>query len=196
MVWNGGVDELAAGYGGCLEGLDSLGWWGLTAAAGLVALNVAGCALDEGRPLFLPARLVGVAQAFMLAGTALVATVALADGPGQALSGAWRDTAGTLLVAGWIGLTVAGSLLHLLSVVIRVRGGFAAKMPSPRPWLDVPLTALAAAGAAGIALTQAAELDGWGSTVAGAALLVAYAAMGAQIAGRVARVVRSARPAL
>ena len=46
------------------------------------------------------------------------------------------------MLAGWVALTVAGSLLHLLAVLARVRH-FAVKMPAPRAARDRIVTALA-----------------------------------------------------
>ncbi|MGC1166013.1 MAG: hypothetical protein WA862_07890, partial [Solirubrobacterales bacterium] len=118
---------------------------------------------------------------------------ACADGPAQALAGSTRAAVGTLLIAGWIGLTVLGSLLHLLAVVVRVRGGFAAKMPTPRPRLDIPLAALAVAGIAGLALSQRAGLAAWHDP-ATVLILAAYATLAARIATLAARVLSGARP--
>jgi hypothetical protein len=138
---------------------------------------------------------VGIAQPFLLAGL-LVATIAAIDpGPEGALIGATRSAVGTLLVAGWIGLTVLGSLLHLLAVVVRVRGGFAVRIPAPRPRLDAGIAALATAGVAALALCQGAGLDGWHGP-ASALLLAAYVLLGARVALLATRVVIRARPSV
>jgi hypothetical protein len=138
---------------------------------------------------------VGIAQPFLLAGL-VVATVAVIDrGPEGALIGATRSAIGTLLVAGWIGLTVLGSLLHLLAVVVRVRGGFAVRMPAPRPRLDAGVAALATAGVAALALCQGAGLNAWHGP-ASALVLAAYALLGARVALLGARVLIRARPSI
>lgn len=171
--WTGGVAALAAGYGWALEPLALAGWLGLCAGAIALLVNVAACLGEAARPLSLPARIVGVAQPFLLAGL-LVATVsAIEDGPLNALTGSARATVGTLLVSGWIGLTVLGSLTHLLAVVVRVRGGFAARMPAPRPRLDRLIAALAMVGIVALALWQSLGLDGWRSPAL-AVLLAAH----------------------
>lgn len=193
-AWTGGVAALAIGYAWGIDPLAVGGWLALAAGAALLLANILGCLRRAAVPLSLPARLVGVAQLFLLAGTVLIAALALARGPGEALSGEWRDAAGTLLVVGWIGLTVLGSLLHLLAVVIRVRGGFAARMPAPRPWLDLTLTGAAAIGVAGLALGQAAGGAGQWTAAAVPLVLAAYAVLGARAVGRAVRVIATARP--
>lgn len=62
-----------------------------------------------------------------------------------------------LLLAGWIGLTVTGSLLHLLAILARIRR-FTISMPRPQPARD-RLTALAAAVAiTALAFSETAAL--------------------------------------
>ena len=192
-AWTGGVAALAAGYGWGVEPLAAAGWLGLCAGALALLANVAGCLAAAPRPLSLPARVVGAGQPFLLAGLALAAAAALSHGPAEALAGSTRTTLGTLLVTGWIGLTVLGSLLHLLAVVVRVRGGFHASMPTPRPTPDTLLTALAAAGVLALTLAHSGtveQLRGPGT----AALLAAYGALAARIAVLAARVLTRARP--
>lgn len=72
-----------------------------------------------------------------------------------------------LSLAGWIGLTVSGSLLHLLAVLGRIRR-FAVAMPAPRPVRDGALTAAAGAGLSTLALSYVpglAPLSGPASAV-------------------------------
>jgi nitrite reductase (NO-forming) len=195
LAWAGGVAALAVGYGWLAEPLVIAGWLGLCLGAGALLLNVAACWRSAVRPLSLAARVVGIAQPFLLAGL-VVATVAVIDrGPEGALIGATRSAIGTLLVAGWIGLTVLGSLLHLLAVVVRVRGGFAVRMPAPRPRLDAGVAALATAGVAALALCQGAGLNAWHGP-ASALVLAAYALLGARVALFGARVLIRARPSI
>ncbi|MBA3865608.1 MAG: hypothetical protein H0X42_04565 [Solirubrobacterales bacterium] len=195
IAWIGGVAALAAGYGWALEPLALVGWLGLCAGAVALLANVVASLRDAARPLSLPARIVGAGQPFLLAGL-LVATVsAIEDGPLNALTGSTRTTVGTLLVSGWIGLTVLGSLTHLLAVVVRVRGGFAARMPAARPRLDGFIAALAVVGIAALALSQSLGLDGLRSPTV-AALLAAYAMLAGRVAVLAARVLLRARPSL
>jgi len=63
-----------------------------------------------------------------------------------------------LLVAGWIGLTVAGSILHLVSVVVRVRD-FSRPVPAPNPVRDGVLVGVAVGGVALLALALATSID-------------------------------------
>jgi len=194
-AWTAGVAALALGYGWAIDPLALLGWLALCLGALALLVNVAGCLRGAARPLSLAARVVGVAQPFLLAGLAIAAVAALDEGPGLALVGPTRSAVGTLLVAGWIGLTVLGSLLHLLAVVVRVRGGFATKMPLPRPCLDTLLAAGAFAGIAALALSQGAGLDGWRGP--GEVLLVAgYLALALRIALLASRVLIRARPSI
>jgi nitrite reductase (NO-forming) len=195
LAWCGGVAALAAGYAWSLDAVAVAGWIGLCISALALLANIAACLRDAPRPLSLPARLVGAAQPFLIAGLVTAAVTALDDGPALALAGATRTAVGTLLVSGWVGLTVLGSLLHLLAVVVRVRGGFRARMPQPRPRLDGLVTAVGAAGVAITALAQGAGLAGW-RAVGVALLLAAYLALAARVAQLAVRVVARARPSI
>ncbi len=195
VAWTGGVAALAVGYAWALEPLALAGWLGLCAGAIALLVNVAACLRRAARPLSLPARIVGAAQPFLLAGLLVATVAAIEDGPANALTGSTRTTVGTLLVSGWIGLTVLGSLTHLLAVVVRVRDGFAARMPAARPRLDGFVAALAIVGIATLALSQALGLDGWRAPAVGV-LLAAYAILAGRIAVLAARVLLRARPSL
>ena len=195
IAWIGGVAALAAGYGWALEPLALAGWLGLCAGAIALLANVVASLRDAERPLSLPARIVGAGQPFLLAGL-LVATVsAIEDGPLNAVTGSTRTTVGTLLVSGWIGLSVLGSLTHLLAVVVRVRGGFAARMPAARPRLDGFIAALAVVGIAALALSQSLGLDGVRNPAV-VALLAAYAMLAGRVAVLAGQVLLRARPSL
>lgn len=194
-AWTGGVAALAVGYAWTLDAIALAGWLGLTAGALALLANVAASLRAAPRPLSLPARLVGVAQPFLLAALVSATVAAFEHGPAQALVGSTRTAVGTLLVSGWIGLTVLGSLLHLLAVVIRVRGGFRAVMPAPRPLRDTALAVLAALGVVITALAQAGALGGWNG-LGRALLLAAYALLGARVATLAGRVLLRARPGI
>lgn len=194
-VWGGGVAGLALGYGWDLDALALAGWVALCLGATALLANVAACLLAAPRPLSLPARVVGLAQPFLLAGLLLAAGAAFGEGPDRALFGASGAATGTLLVAGWIGFTVLGSLVHLLAVVVRVRGGFAARMPAPRPRLDPLVALLAIAGVAATALVQGAALEHLRGPAVGL-LLAAYAMLAARVALLAGRVVTRARPSI
>jgi nitrite reductase (NO-forming) len=194
-AWTAGVVALAIGYAWGVDPLAIVGWLMLClGAVGLLA-NVAACLCSARGPLSLAARIVGVAQPFLLAAL-LVATISAVDsGPEQALAGTSRAAVGTLLVAGWIGLTVLGSLLHLLAVVIRVRGGFAASMPVARPRLDGAIAALAMVAIAALALAQGTGIGGMHGP-AGLLLLAVYVVLGTRVAQLAGRVLVRARPSI
>ncbi|MGH2966362.1 MAG: hypothetical protein ACRDMH_13430 [Solirubrobacterales bacterium] len=192
--WTGGVLSLALGYGWNLDWFAVAGWLALVLAALALSVNIAASLRRGMRPLSLPARLVGLAQLFLLAGLLLAAVTAIDEGAAHALAGSTRSAVGTLLVAGWIGLTVLGSLLHLLAVVVRVRN-FSWPMPIPRPRRDNLVALLAAVGVAGLALSQLTGFVGWRAPAA-TILLLAYVLLGARIGVLAARVLVRARPSI
>ncbi len=193
-TWTGGVAALAIGYGWRLDGAAVAGWLALCLAGLALLANVAACLRTAKRPLSLAARVVGAAQLFLPVGLLVATGAAIGSGPADALSGSTRTAVGTLLVCGWIGLTVLGSLLHLLAVVVRVRD-FSQNMPAPKPRFDAFVAVLASAGISALALSQQFGLDGWQSPAA-AALLAAYAILAARVAALAARVLIRARPSI
>lgn len=150
------------------------------------------CARRRG-PLALAARLLAVAHAFLPAGLLLALVATIADGPGGPFAGAARPALAALLVAGWVGLTVAGSLMHLLAVLGRVRDLRRPLPTPPRPLRDRALTTALAVGVAGSAL---AHLDGlgWLSAPAIVVLLAAGVVMAARVIALAARALPSWKP--
>jgi nitrite reductase (NO-forming) len=145
QAWTAGVVLVVAGYLLDAGPVVAVGWLALTAATALLAVNVVAGVRAAPRPLALPALLVGAAQAFLVAGM-LVATVAvIADGPHSLSDPDRRPLLTVLFLGGWIGLTVTGSLLHLLAVLRHIRRFPAPPVP-PRPRRD-RWTAVAAVGA-------------------------------------------------
>lgn len=193
-LWGGGVAALAVGYGAAVEPVAIAGWALLAAASATLLANVIACRLGTEAALSLPARVVGAAQACLPAGILVLLVAAILDGPVWSFAGSTRTAAGTLLVAGWVGLTVMGSLLHLLAIVVRVRS-FTRPMPKVRPRLDGSLAALAVVGVAALAVSQLLESDP-AAAVARLVLLLAYAALAAKVALLGAGVLRHARPEL
>jgi nitrite reductase (NO-forming) len=193
--WTGGVAALAAGYAWALDPLAVAGWLALCLGALALLVNIAASLRGAARPLSLAARVVGAAQPFLLAALIVAGVAALDRGPAEALVGSTRATVGTLLVAGWIGLTVLGSLLHLLAVVVRVRGGFTARMPTARPWLDSIVAASAMVAIVALALAQGAGLDRLHGP-AQLLLLAVYAVLAARVAQLAGRVLARARPSI
>jgi nitrite reductase (NO-forming) len=189
--WGLGVVALALGFAFDLPGAVIAGWICLAVAAVALLANVAASLRAAPMPLALPARLVGVAQLFLAAGLLLAVVAVLADGP-DALRGSTRAALATLLVFGWIGITVMGSLLHLLAVIVRVRR-FAFAIPPARPRRDSAITAAVALGVAALAVAQLAGAEGWRAPAL-IALLAAYAVIGALVARLAVRVLAVARP--
>jgi nitrite reductase (NO-forming) len=192
LSWLVGVASLAVGYAFAVESLSVAGWVALFASAILLMCNVVGSMLAARRPFTLPARVVGLGQAFLLAGLAFATASAVSDGSAHVMYGSNRAITATLLVAGWIGLTVLGSLLHLLAVVVRVRS-FSRPLPAPRPRPDLAVTAVAGAGIVGLALAQPIDLDVV-TALALAALLGGYGLLVARVAKLGLQVARHARP--
>jgi nitrite reductase (NO-forming) len=186
-LWIAGILALAAGAAWDDRVPAACGWLALLAAAALLGANLVASLRAAPGPLALPARLVALGQAFLPAALALGLACTLADGAAGPFTGSARAALAALLVAGWVGLTVGGSLLHLLAVLARVRG-LRHALPHPRPARDALVTALAGAGIATLALSR---VDGL-STLdrPGAALVLATAA----VVG--ARIAALARPAL
>jgi nitrite reductase (NO-forming) len=155
-AWTLGVSALAAGAAFDVGPVGALGWLLLTVAALLLSVNLAASWRSADRPLgfALAPRLVGAAQIFLVAGLFTALAMQLDEGLGATPAGRWRAALAVLLIAGWIGMTVAGSLLHLLSVLYRVRH-LGAAMPRPRPRLDQAQTAVPALAIAALALSYA-----------------------------------------
>jgi nitrite reductase (NO-forming) len=164
--WTLGVSSLAAGYLLALGPLAALGLLGLSAGALMLLANVLRTARAPGRPLGLAAGLVLGGQLCLGTGLPLASSLAPLD-PSQPFTGATRGALAALLLAGWVGMTVAGALLHLLRVAIR-------RPARPMPWplrrgsaqRRIPVVAIL-----GVALLAMAQIAG-SPTVAIAATMV------------------------
>ena len=170
-LWLGGVAAIALGAAFGSDAVIAIGWLALLGAAGLLGINLITSLRGADTPLTLPARLIGLAQCFLGAGLTLAFVATLSEGSAAVFAGSSRAALAALIAGGWIGLTVAGSLLHLLSVVVRVRH-FSRAMPSPRPRPDSALAGAAGLGIAGAALSHASGLDALGTPAAVLLLLV------------------------
>ncbi len=159
-LWLAGVAALAVGAAFAVTAIVAAGWLALAVAATLLGANVVAGLRGAPQRLAIPPRLIAVATGFLLAGTLAALVVTLADGAWAPFVGARRSMIAALLLVGWVGLTVAGSLLHLLAVLRRVRGGFGAPLPVVRPRLDTLLTAAAALAITALAVARAAAADG------------------------------------
>ncbi len=164
LLWGLGVAGLAAGYGFGEGTVAVAGWALLLGASSALAVNLVFSALAAPRGLPLSARLVAWSQPFLPVGVAF-ALIAALDHPLTPLVGSERAVLSVLLLAGWIGMTVAGSILHLISVVVRVRD-FSRPVPGPNPVRDGALVGLAVAGVTllALALGTAADFLRWPAT--------------------------------
>jgi hypothetical protein len=187
--WTLGTLALATGYAFDVGALAIAGWAALTVAAVLLCANLAASLLAAPTPLSLPARLIAPAQACLV----LALLIALADALGGEATagpyGATRAAMAILLVPGWLGLTVAGSLLHLLSLLARVRD-LRRPLPLPRPGRDRSLVALAVLGVLAAAGERSDVLPVPGELATGA-LIAAYGILGVLVASRVSAALRA-----
>jgi nitrite reductase (NO-forming) len=174
LAWIGGVALLAVGFALDSGLLTALGWLSLAVAAALLMVNLAACFRQRTVPPGLPARLISIAQPFLFAAVCVGFVATLSDGTSGPLSGTVGSLMPTLILAGWIGLTVAGSLLHLLAMLARVRSGFALAMPSPEPVRDLLITVAAAVGISALAASALVSSD---ALATAGRLLVLFAAV-------------------
>jgi len=175
-AWTGGTAALTAGLASGIAPIALIGWLALGLAAGLLVANLTASVRVAPRPLSLPARLITLAQAFLLAGVALGIVGALGD---DVLAEPRRGALAVLLLAGWLGLTVLASLLHLLAVLARVRD-FSRAMPVPRPAHDRALVGLAAVAVSSVAAARLAPAESLQAPSA-AALALLYAVLGGHV---------------
>lgn len=170
QLWLLGVLALAFSAAFSVGPLAVAGWLALTAAAILLAVNIVGSLCGRTTPLSLPARLVTVAHCFLLVGLLVALIAAFVDGAGEPLAAPIRPVLAALLLAGWVGLTVAGALLHLMAVLARVRH-FTTGLPVPRPLPDLATTAICVGAVVTWALAGVHGLSGISTTALGLRLL-------------------------
>lgn len=189
-AWLGGVVTLAVGAAFGLGAVVACAWVALATAAVLLAANVLASLRAAAIALSLPARLIALAQAFLVAGVIVALVATLAGSATAPFAASVRAPLAILLLVGWIGMTVAGALLHLLAVLARVRH-LARAMPGARPAQDRALVGVAGAAIAAWALAHVPGLD---ALAAPASLVVVAVALliGVRI---VALAARAARPA-
>jgi nitrite reductase (NO-forming) len=192
-LWLLGVALLAGGAAGGSQVVVAAGWLGLALAASGLGINLIASLRGADASLTLPARLIALAQCFLVAALIIAFAATVRDGFGAAFVGQARGALAALLIAGWIGLTVTGALLHLLAVVARVRH-FALAMPTARPLRDRVLSGAAALAIAALGLSHGAGLDELGRPAA-VALLAVAAALGAQLLPLAYRALRPSRGA-
>lgn len=191
-AWTAGVTALAAGHAFGAAPAVVAGWTLLALGAALLAANVLGSLRATSAVLTLPARVVATAQLCLLAGLVVALAAVLGGDAVSAPAGDERAAIGVLLVPGWLGLTVAGSLLHLLSVLVRVRD-LRRPLPPARPLRDRVLAGAALAGVTALAVARGVPADGLGAPAA-AVLVATYLVFGSLIAQRAFRALRRRRP--
>lgn len=187
-LWVAGTLLLAAGFGLAVGGLVVAGWALLLVAALLLAANMAASLRSMTTPGLLPARLLVAAQAALLGSLAVL----LIDSFSGPLDLPAPVAVVPLLLGGWLGLTVAGAMLHLLAVVGRVRDLRRPPAP-PRPLRDAAVVSLALTGVftlAGANVADDEHLMLAGTLITGAA----YAILAAMILGSAARALRGGPP--
>jgi nitrite reductase (NO-forming) len=190
--WTLGTTVLAAGYGFAVAPLVLAGWAGLTLAAALLCINLVASLRGSPAALSLPARLIAAAQACLVLGLTLAFVGALG---GEAMSpplGAARQAIAILLLPGWLGLTVLGSLLHLLSVLARVRD-LRRALPPARPARDRTLVAAAFGAVLVLAAARNRDLAPLAALATGT-LLATYLALGALVIARATQALRGGLP--
>ncbi len=159
LAWVTGVALVAIGsaFGSALPA--ALGWLSLVLAAALLMVNLATSLYRRTTRPGLPVRLVATAQPFLFVAVSIGFITTLSGGSSGPFEGAAASLMSTLVLAGWIGLTVAGSLLHLLAMLARVRSGFAFAMPSPEPARDRLVTVAATLGVSALAASVLVPSD-------------------------------------
>jgi nitrite reductase (NO-forming) len=174
VAWIAGVAMVATGtaFGSGLPA--ALGWLLMVLASAFLTVNLIASLRRRTAPPGLPVRLIAAAQPFLLIAVSVGFFTTLSDGSPGPFEGAAGSLMATLLLAGWIGLTVAGSLLHLLAMLARVRSGFAFAMPSPDPLRDRLVTIGAVLG---ISLLAASAMVSSEFLVVAGRLLVLCAAV-------------------
>jgi len=187
-AWCAGIATLSASAALGLDAGAIAGWALLLCATAMLIVNLASGALT-GRVRTPGALLVSAAQLMLAGAVALGLFASVRSGPLAVLVGAQRPALGALLLGGWIGLTVAGSLAHLLTLMARVRS-----MPAPPPpaGFDVALVAGGALALLGLLFAVAAPPDS-ASVDAGRVVAAAgYAILLARLLALAGRAVRAA----
>jgi hypothetical protein len=187
--WTAGSAALATGFGFAAGPLVIVGWTGLTLAAALLCLNLAASLRSAPVAASLSVRLIAPAQACLVLALGLALAGALGGEATAGPAGSTRAAIAALLLPGWLGLTVAGSLLHLLAVLVCVRD---LRQPLPAPHLtrDRALAMLALLGVLLLAASRRGDVPA-AAGLASVALVGAYLALGALVAARAARAMRA-----
>jgi hypothetical protein len=168
------------------------GWAALTVAAAQLCTNLLASLRRSPAALSLPARLLAVAQACLVLALAVALASALEGSTTSPPLGSARAAIAVLAVPGWLGLTVCGSLLHLLAVLARVRD-LRQSLPVPRPVRDRLLATIAVAGLVGLAVSGGHDVPWLEAAAVGALGVGLPGARGARARPRRARLARGTR---
>jgi nitrite reductase (NO-forming) len=187
--WTAGSAALATGFGFAAAPLVIVGWTALTLAAALLCVNLAASLRSAPVAASLSVRLIAPAQACLVLALGLALASALGGEATAGPVGSTRAAIAALLLPGWLGLTVAGSLLHLLAVLVRVRD-LRQPLPAPHPARDRALAMLALLGVLILAASRRSDLTAL-ARPATVALVSAYLVLGVLVAARVARAARA-----
>jgi nitrite reductase (NO-forming) len=189
-AWTSGIAMLAAATAFQVHLAAVAGWALLLGATLLLATNlVASAHAAERHPP--PAVLVGAGQALLVCAAAVGLIVTAASGASAALLGPDRVLVALPAMAGWIGLTVAGSLLHLLALMARVRRLDRAAGPPRRDRLPLAAGGAIVAGVVTVAAAHGFDLDAL-KPPAAVILAAGYATLAVRIIALAARAVRAA----
>lgn len=201
FAWVSGTVALAVGFGLGSKPLTLAGWVLLLAAALLLAYNLIGSIRGTERPMSLAPRLIGAAQVCLVFGLAACLVVAADGNHLNPLFGSARPPVALLLLAGWLGLTVIASLIHLLSVSLTVAEMKTLGPGRSRPGVAGPggrlLGVLAAVGITVCAVAAGADSLGGGSwtdwvLLAGVAILASvYVVIAVKVLVVMARLYRA-----
>jgi hypothetical protein len=113
--WTTGTAALATGFGFAAGPLVIVGWTALTLAAALLCINLVASLRSAPAAASLSVRLIAPAQACLVLALGLAFAAALGGDATTGPLGSTRAAIAVLPLPGWLGLTVAGSLLHLLA---------------------------------------------------------------------------------
>lgn len=187
VSWCGGIALLATGLGAGVDPISVAALFAMSAAALMLGVNLVASVRAAGRFRLSP-RLLLAGHLCLIGALAIALVQTLTDGSLTQLSMFERKAIGTLLVGGWVGLTVTGALLHLLPILVRVRN-LAAPPPAPAAAWTVYLAPLAFAAVTWRASAVLADADLLGRSGAIAMVLV-YIALCSQVMIRYRRLTR------
>lgn len=184
LAWSAGVAALAASAAFASDAGATLGWAMLLAGIAMLDANLIASA-RSGAVRSPGALIVSAGQVLLVASIALGLRSSIDAGPLAALLGPDRSAVAALMIGGWIALTVAGSLLHLLTVMERVR-----LLPERREQSGFGRAPVAGAGIAALGLLVVAT--GSSGRLGYVLIGIGYAALFVPVLVLAARAVRAA----